>query len=81
MRTNDALKVEALMESIADIGLQEPIDVLLVDGKFYGFSGCHRFEVCCSVLSVICCYKVLFHSFCHDVAGSAINLTYSTMII
>ncbi|KAI7841848.1 hypothetical protein COHA_004377 [Chlorella ohadii] len=23
---------------------QEPIDVLEVDGKIYGFSGCHRFE-------------------------------------
>jgi uncharacterized ParB-like nuclease family protein len=21
------------------------IDILLVDGKYYGFSGCHRFEV------------------------------------
>jgi len=24
----------------------EPIDVLEVDGKYYGFSGCHRFEAC-----------------------------------
>ena len=24
--------------------VQEPIDVLEVDGKIYGFSGCHRFE-------------------------------------
>lgn len=45
-RTNDQRKVEALMESIAEIGLQEPIDVLEVEGKFYGFSGCHRFEAC-----------------------------------
>lgn len=43
-RTNDANKVEYLMKSIAEIGLQEPIDVLQVDGKYYGFSGCHRFE-------------------------------------
>jgi len=27
-------------------GQQEPIDVLEVDGKYYGFSGCHRFEAC-----------------------------------
>lgn len=43
-RANDQEKVKWLMESIADIGLQEPIDVLEVDGKYYGFSGCHRFE-------------------------------------
>ncbi|MDX2213261.1 MAG: sulfiredoxin [Oculatellaceae cyanobacterium bins.114] len=45
-RQNDAAKVEALMQSIQDIGLQEPIDVLEVDGQYYGFSGCHRFEAC-----------------------------------
>jgi len=43
-RSNDAAKVEWLMESIAEIGLQEPIDVIQVDGTYYGFSGCHRFE-------------------------------------
>ncbi|KAH7292045.1 hypothetical protein KP509_29G049000 [Ceratopteris richardii] len=43
-RTNDPEKVKELMESIAEIGLKEPIDVLEVDGIFYGFSGCHRFE-------------------------------------
>ncbi|PNH04497.1 BEACH domain-containing protein lvsE, partial [Tetrabaena socialis] len=43
-RANNQDKVAALMESIQDIGLQEPIDVLLVDGVYYGFSGCHRFE-------------------------------------
>eukprot|EP00878_Enallax_costatus_P006039 GHUV01006335.1.p1 GENE.GHUV01006335.1~~GHUV01006335.1.p1 ORF type:complete len:168 (+),score=26.47 GHUV01006335.1:453-956(+) len=43
-RSNDQAKVEALMKSIQAIGLQEPIDVLLVDGVYYGFSGCHRFE-------------------------------------
>lgn len=45
-RQNDQTKVAALMESIQDIGLQEPIDVLEVDGEYYGFSGCHRFEAC-----------------------------------
>ena len=45
-RQNDPQKVEALMKSIAEIGQQEPIDVLEVDGQYYGFSGCHRFEAC-----------------------------------
>jgi uncharacterized ParB-like nuclease family protein len=45
-RQNDQTKVQALMESIREIGLQEPIDVLEVDGKYYGFSGCHRYEAC-----------------------------------
>ncbi|MBE9211222.1 ParB N-terminal domain-containing protein [Plectonema cf. radiosum LEGE 06105] len=45
-RKNDAEKVEALMKSITEIGQQEPIDVLEVDGEYYGFSGCHRFEAC-----------------------------------
>lgn len=45
-RQNDQEKVKALMESIAEIGLQEPIDVLEVDGQYYGFSGCHRYEAC-----------------------------------
>ncbi|EFJ49255.1 hypothetical protein VOLCADRAFT_59680, partial [Volvox carteri f. nagariensis] len=44
VRGNDPEKVAALMESIKEIGLQEPIDVLEVDGVYYGFSGCHRFE-------------------------------------
>ncbi|CAA7394287.1 unnamed protein product [Spirodela intermedia] len=43
-RANDPVKVKELMESIREIGLQEPIDVLEVDGIYYGFSGCHRFE-------------------------------------
>lgn len=38
-RTNDSAKVEALMESIQQHGLKEPIDVLEVEGKIYGFSG------------------------------------------
>ena len=36
-------KVEYLMESISEIGLQQPIDLLEVDGKLYGFNGCHRY--------------------------------------
>lgn len=45
-RQNDPVKVQALMESIQAIGQQEPIDVLEVNGQYYGFSGCHRFEAC-----------------------------------
>ncbi|CAN1166263.1 Sulfiredoxin, chloroplastic/mitochondrial [Linum perenne] len=43
-RTNDQDKVQDLMHSIHQIGLQVPIDVLEVDGVYYGFSGCHRYE-------------------------------------
>eukprot|EP01026_Neomeris_dumetosa_P017859 TRINITY_DN16947_c0_g1_i1.p2 TRINITY_DN16947_c0_g1~~TRINITY_DN16947_c0_g1_i1.p2 ORF type:complete len:159 (-),score=10.25 TRINITY_DN16947_c0_g1_i1:348-824(-) len=43
-RSYDQEKIRALMVSIKEIGLQEPIEVLEVEGKFYGFSGCHRFE-------------------------------------
>ena len=43
-RANDQAKVQWLMQSISDIGLQEPIDILEVDGVYYGFSGCHRYE-------------------------------------
>ncbi|KAF5742360.1 Sulfiredoxin isoform 2 [Tripterygium wilfordii] len=43
-RANDPNKVEELMDSIKQIGLQVPIDVLEVDGVYYGFSGCHRYE-------------------------------------
>jgi sulfiredoxin len=45
-RENDPAKVKVLMESIQAVGLQEPIDVLEVEGKYYGFSGCHRYEAC-----------------------------------
>jgi uncharacterized ParB-like nuclease family protein len=45
-RQNDPEKVQQLMESIREIGLQEPIDVLEVEGRYYGFSGCHRYEAC-----------------------------------
>lgn len=44
---NDPEKVKELMVSIAEIGLQEPIDILEVEGNYYGFSGCHRYEACC----------------------------------
>lgn len=43
-RKNSQEKVAALMESIEKEGLHEPIDVLEVDGQYYGFSGCHRYE-------------------------------------
>lgn len=43
-RQTDQAKVQTLMESIAQEGLREPIDVLEVDGQYYGFSGCHRYE-------------------------------------
>jgi sulfiredoxin len=45
-RQNDPEKVQALMASIQAIGLQTPIDVLEVEGQYYGFSGCHRYEAC-----------------------------------
>ena len=45
-RQNDPAKVATLMQSIQEIGLQEPIDVLEVEGEYYGFSGCHRYEAC-----------------------------------
>lgn len=45
-RQNDQAKVAALMDSIQQIGLQEPIDILEVEGEYYGFSGCHRYEAC-----------------------------------
>lgn len=43
-RQTDPKKVAALMTSIQMEGLREPIDVLEVDGEYYGFSGCHRYE-------------------------------------
>jgi uncharacterized ParB-like nuclease family protein len=38
----DEEKVGALMASIAGEGLREPIEVLEVEGRFWGFNGCHR---------------------------------------
>ncbi|CAA2964735.1 sulfiredoxin, chloroplastic mitochondrial [Olea europaea subsp. europaea] len=55
-RANDPQKVKELMDSISEIGLQVPIDVLEVDGEYYGFSGCHRYEAHQQLgLSTICC--------------------------
>jgi sulfiredoxin len=44
VRSLDQDKLAELMQSIAEEGLREPIDLLEVDGKLYGFNGCHRFE-------------------------------------
>ena len=43
-KQTDRSKVERLASSIAQEGLHEPIDVLEVEGEYYGFSGCHRYE-------------------------------------
>lgn len=45
-RQTDPQKVMALMAAIQAEGLREPIDVLEVEGEYYGFSGCHRYEAC-----------------------------------
>ena len=97
----DEEKVQALMESIEEIGLQEPvsvepialwllvlrpsraqgtfktdetathltsvwsmdqIDVLEVEGKFYGFSGCHRYEVRWLFQDLICAADAVYDS-------------------
>lgn len=41
-RSLDEAKVARLMASIAAEGQREPIDVLELDGRFWGFNGCHR---------------------------------------
>ena len=41
-RSLDDAKVAALMASIAADGLREPIEVLEVEGRYWGFNGCHR---------------------------------------
>ena len=41
-RQLDEAKVAWLMEAIAAEGQQEPIDVLELDGRYWGFNGCHR---------------------------------------
>jgi uncharacterized ParB-like nuclease family protein len=41
-RSLDEDKVAGLMASIAADGQREPIDVLEVDGTYWGFNGCHR---------------------------------------
>lgn len=45
-RVNNPEKVEDLMGSIAREGVRVPIDVLEVEGTYFGFNGCHRFEAC-----------------------------------
>lgn len=37
------------MASISEVGQQEPIDVLEVDGRYWGFSGCE--SLCSSALT------------------------------
>ena len=37
------IKLKALMASICEQGLHEPIDLLEVDGQLWGFNNCHRF--------------------------------------
>ncbi|RWW25641.1 hypothetical protein GW17_00010009 [Ensete ventricosum] len=50
-RANDPEKVKELMESIRLIGLQEPIDVLEVDGVYYGIT--------CDELESVASHKLL----------------------
>ena len=38
----DEANLEALMGSIREQGLHEPIDLLEVDGQLWGFNDCHR---------------------------------------
>lgn len=58
-RQNDPQRVETLMTSIAEIGLQDPIEVLEVEGQYYGFSGCHRYEACTRLghTTIRCCIR------------------------
>ena len=39
----DENKVAELMRSISEIGLQEPVDLIEFEGRYYGFNGCHRY--------------------------------------
>ena len=39
----DADKVDELMRSITEIALQEPVDLIEFEGKYYGFNGCHKY--------------------------------------
>lgn len=43
-RQTDPEKVFALVESMAEEGQMVPINVLEVEGEYYSFQGCHRFE-------------------------------------
>lgn len=66
-RENDPQRVKALMASIAEIGLQEPIEVLEVEGRYYGFSGCHRYEACSRLgyETILCCIRKAPRSVLH----------------
>ena len=39
----DEDKVAERMRSISEIGLQEPVDLIEFEGRYYGFNGCHRY--------------------------------------
>ena len=39
------VKTEEAATHLTDVLSVQQIDVLEVEGKFYGFSGCHRYEV------------------------------------
>lgn len=39
----DEGKVDDLMKSISENGLQEPVDLIEFESKLYGFNGCHRY--------------------------------------
>lgn len=41
-RVLDESRLAALMASIEAEGQHEPIDVLEVNGRYWGFNGCHR---------------------------------------
>jgi uncharacterized ParB-like nuclease family protein len=41
-RVLDEAKVADLMAAIAAEGQREPIEVLEVNGRYWGFNGCHR---------------------------------------
>lgn len=51
-RFGDQGKVESLVASIAAMGLQEPIEAMEVQGQYYGFSGCHRYDEACARLGL-----------------------------
>jgi sulfiredoxin len=43
----NALRISAVVpegHTVTPVSLLLQIDVLLVEGQYYGFSGCHRFE-------------------------------------
>ncbi|KAI8524999.1 hypothetical protein RHMOL_Rhmol13G0193500 [Rhododendron molle] len=52
-RSNDPQKVKELMDSIAQIGLQVPIDVLEVEGVYYGITSVELLRAICMELSQV----------------------------